>query len=111
MLILLSPGFQLRLRLVRPEPTGRLPARRAYSSEREESLQLGEQKRRYPAHFVSKLTDADAEQTETQHWLDTAKACEYISVQNHKNLMNECLEIGRMLGTMINKPDAFSRNF
>ena len=24
-------------------------------------------KRRYPAHFVSKLTDADAEQAETQH--------------------------------------------
>jgi four helix bundle protein len=29
------------------------------------------QKRLYPAHFVSKLTDADGEQAETQHWLDT----------------------------------------
>jgi four helix bundle protein len=31
------------------------------------------QKRRYVAHFVSKLTDADGEQAETQHWLDTAR--------------------------------------
>jgi four helix bundle protein len=29
------------------------------------------QKRRYAAHFVSKLTDADGEQAETQHWLDS----------------------------------------
>ena len=31
------------------------------------------QKRRYVAHFISKLTDADGEQAETQHWLDTAR--------------------------------------
>src|SRR5213078_5264268 len=35
------------------------------------------QKRRYVAHFVSKLTDADGEQAESQHWLDTATACNY----------------------------------
>ena len=40
------------------------------------------QKRRYVAHFVSKLTDADGEQTETQHWLDTATACNYFSEKN-----------------------------
>src|SRR5437868_11858126 len=46
---------------------------------------LGEawqQKRRYVAHFVSKLTDADGEQAETQHWLDTATACNYFSEKN-----------------------------
>ena len=32
-------------------------------------------KRRYVAHFVSKLSDSDAEQAETQHWLDTALEC------------------------------------
>ncbi|MEZ5329460.1 MAG: four helix bundle protein [Verrucomicrobiales bacterium] len=32
-------------------------------------------KRRYSAHFVSKLTDADGENAETQHWLQTAQAC------------------------------------
>src|SRR5205814_10315641 len=37
------------------------------------------QKRCYVAHFVSKLIDADGEQTETQYWLDTATACNYLS--------------------------------
>ncbi len=27
-------------------------------------------KRRYEMHFISKLTDADSEQLETQHWLE-----------------------------------------
>ena len=36
------------------------------------------QKRRYEAHFVSKLSDADGEQAETQHWLETSLACDYI---------------------------------
>ncbi len=35
------------------------------------------QKRRYPAHFLSKLSDADGEQGETQHWLDTSMKCNY----------------------------------
>jgi four helix bundle protein len=37
------------------------------------------QKRRHVAHFISELTDADGEQAETQHWLDTAGACRYVS--------------------------------
>ena len=40
-------------------------------------------KRRYQAHFVSKLSDSDGEQAETQHWLDTALACEYITSKLH----------------------------
>ena len=36
-------------------------------------------KRNYPAHFVSKLTDADGELQETAHWLLTAEACKYIN--------------------------------
>jgi four helix bundle protein len=35
-------------------------------------------KRRYEAHFVSKLTDADGELDETRHWLFTARACSYV---------------------------------
>jgi len=35
-------------------------------------------KRRYEAHFVSKLSDADAEAAETQVWLDFAQACGYM---------------------------------
>ena len=36
-------------------------------------------KRRYPAHFTSKLTDADAESAETRHWLQTGFDCEYLT--------------------------------
>src|SRR5207245_5749643 len=48
------------------------------------------QRRRYVAHFVSKLTDADGEQAETQHWLDTAKACNYFSEQEQDDLIAKC---------------------
>ena len=69
------------------------------------------QKRRYEAHFVSKLTDSDAEQTETQHWLDTALACGYISNEKHHTLLEKCMRIGRMLGSMITKPESFCRQY
>jgi four helix bundle protein len=69
------------------------------------------QKRRYEAHFVSKLSDADAEQAETQHWLDTCLACGYISVQEHKTLLEKCRSIGRMLGKMMNEPESWCRRF
>ena len=65
------------------------------------------QKRRYIAHFVSKLTDADGEQAETQHWLKTAAACDYVSEKAHASLLEKCLRIGQMLGTMIAKPETF----
>jgi four helix bundle protein len=35
-------------------------------------------KRRYERHFVCKLTDADGEQMETQHWIGTALDCGYL---------------------------------
>ena len=69
------------------------------------------QKRRYPAHFVSKLSDSDGEQAETQHWLDTALACEYILSETHNRLLEKCKEIGRMLGTMIAHPEKFCRQY
>ena len=65
------------------------------------------QKRRYVAHFVSKLTDADGEQAESQHWLDTAAACDYISGDERKAVLQKCLRIGQMLGTMMAKPEKF----
>jgi four helix bundle protein len=36
-------------------------------------------KRRYEAHFVSKLTDCDGENSETESSLDFAKDCGYIT--------------------------------
>ncbi len=64
-------------------------------------------KRRYPAHFLSKLSDADAEQAETQHWLDTSLKCKYITSQEHRALLDKCKSIGRMLGKMMGNPDVF----
>jgi len=65
------------------------------------------QKRRYVAHFVSKLTDADGEQAETQHRLDTATACNYFSEKEQDALLAKCSRIGQMLGTMMAKPEKF----
>ncbi len=64
-------------------------------------------KRRYEAHFISKLTDSDAEQLETQHWVDNALECEYISKDEAKNLIENYLAVGRMLNSMINKSGTF----
>ena len=68
------------------------------------------QKRCYPAHFISKLTDADAELAETQHWLDTALACQYLSAGQHEVLLETCRRIGRMLGKMMAQPQSFCSN-
>lgn len=67
------------------------------------------QKRRYPPHFVSKLTDSDGEQAETQHWLETAAGCGYLSEPTQLKLISTCKEIGRMLGSMIASPEKFCR--
>src|SRR5947207_10762530 len=43
-------------------------------------------KRRYPAHFVSKLTDCDGENGETDSSLDFALTCKYITADQHARL-------------------------
>jgi four helix bundle protein len=64
-------------------------------------------KRQYQKHFISKLTDADGEQLETQHWLGTAIDCEYLTQDQYKTLFEELCEIGRMLHSMVEKADQF----
>lgn len=64
-------------------------------------------KRRYEKHFISKLTDSDGEQMETQHWIETALECEYIDPKTSARLVEKCLEIGRMLNSMMDKADMF----
>lgn len=65
-------------------------------------------KRRYEAHFVSKLTDCDGEVNETDSSLDFARECGYISAEKHKELTSTCAEIGRMLGGIIKKASSFT---
>ncbi|TFH15384.1 MAG: four helix bundle protein [Lentisphaerales bacterium] len=64
-------------------------------------------KRRYEAHFVSKLTDADGENGETDTSLDVAHQCGYITDTEHAEMTADCVEIGRMLGAMIRSPQKF----
>ena len=64
-------------------------------------------KRRYEKHFVSKLTDADAEQMETQHWVGEAIDCGYITAVETERLNQGLAEIGRMLNSMMEKADSF----
>ncbi len=65
-------------------------------------------KRVYPRHFISKLTDADAEQMESQHWLMEAETCGYLEVADSRRLLGLCEEIGRMLASMIRKAEKFT---
>src|SRR3972149_4047166 len=46
-------------------------------------------KRRYPKSFVSKLSDADTEATETTVWLDFALHFGYISKEVHTELTDQ----------------------
>ena len=64
-------------------------------------------KRRSEKHFVSKLTDADGEQQESQHWIDTAADCGYLTNDAVASLNSELSEIGRMLNSMIEKASSF----
>ena len=64
-------------------------------------------KRRYKKHFISKLTDSDSEQLETQHWIGDAADCEYITKEQENDLIEMLNEIGRMLNSMMKKADKF----
>lgn len=64
-------------------------------------------KRRYEAHFVSKLTDSDGENSETDSSLDFAFKCGFLSPKQHAELTTTCTEIGKMLGAMIRNPSPF----
>jgi four helix bundle protein len=63
--------------------------------------------RRYEAHFISKLTDADGENTETDTWLDFAWDCKYLLDSDYHRMHKECREIGAMLEAMLNDPSSF----
>jgi S23 ribosomal protein. len=64
-------------------------------------------KRRYEAHFISKLTDCDGENSETDSSLDFARECNYISAGEDQQLTAKCADIGRMLGQMMKKSQSF----
>lgn len=64
-------------------------------------------KRRYEAHFVSKLSDADTELLETENWLMFAKEHGYLAAGDFNNLHALMRETGRMLGSVMKNPKPF----
>lgn len=70
-------------------------------------LAEGYRKRRYPLHFVSKMTDADGENAETQVWLDHAVSCAYVSQNDIKPILLLSEEVGKLMGHMIAHPEKY----
>ncbi len=64
-------------------------------------------KRRYLAHFTSKLTDSDGENLETQTWLNFAHDCGYLEGRQFKEFLHASEEVGRLLGGILAKPETF----
>lgn len=76
-------------------------------SSRSVCANLGEawRKRRYRKHFVSKLSDADAEAAETRTWLRFAKECDYLTTPEFKDLDRSYDRICGGLVNMMRNPD------
>ena len=107
-------AFELAVRIF--EVSKRFPKEETYAltgqirrSSRSIGAQIAEAwgKRQYERHFVSKLTDADSEQLESQHWTDVAFDCGYLKEEQHGLLVANLSEIGKMLYAMITKADQF----
>jgi len=79
-------------------------------SSRSVSVNIAEatRKRRYVNHFISKLTDSDAENSETQSWLEYSLACEYINQETFDSLTSKSLKVGKLLNYMTSNPDKFN---
>ncbi|MGH9875224.1 MAG: four helix bundle protein [Pyrinomonadaceae bacterium] len=107
-------GYELAMRVF--ELSKRFPPEERFAltsqirrSSRSVCLNLREAwaKRRYEAHFISKLTDCDGENSETDSSLDFAKDCSYITSEQHTELTALCQKIGRMLGSMMKNSGTF----
>jgi four helix bundle protein len=79
-------------------------------SSRSVSLNLKEAwaKRRYEAHFVSKLTDCDGGNGETATSINFARDCGYSTPDIASKLLETNRQIGCLLGSMLNKPSRWT---
>ena len=66
-------------------------------------------KRRYINHFISKLTDADAKQYETKHWIEVAFDCQLVNEKDRDLILNSCELINQKLNAMISKANLFCK--
>jgi four helix bundle protein len=65
-------------------------------------------RRRYPANWVSKLGDSEAEAAETQTWLKFALACGYLKPDAETELQDQYNAIIGMLVNMSLHPEKWS---
>jgi four helix bundle protein len=107
-------GFELAMNIF--EISKQFPREETYSltdqirrSSRSVCVNVAEayRKRRYEKHFISKLTDSDAENSETQTWLEFAYACGYIDLESKTTLSEKSAEVGKLINYMINNPGKF----
>jgi len=68
-------------------------------------------KRRYVAHFVSKLSDSDTEAAETEVWLDFALKCNYLDKNDHTDMSDKYDHICRMLTKIMGNPESWCKNY
>ena len=61
-------------------------------------------KRRYPAAFVSKLSDSEGEAAETQVWIQFAVECAYLERDEARRLYSDYDDILGMLMSIIHNP-------
>ena len=64
-------------------------------------------KKFYPKSFIYKLTDYDAENSETNVWIDFALVCKYMNNEIANSLRTKCEEVGILLNHMINNPEKY----
>lgn len=113
-LIVFKKSFELAMEIF--ELTKTFPKEEKYSltdqirrSSRSVSTNIAEgyRKRKYPAHFIAKLSDSDMENSETQVWLDFSLQCKYFEKEKYLQLYKESEEIGKLLNHMMLNPEKF----
>jgi four helix bundle protein len=64
-------------------------------------------RRKYNAHFLSKLNDCETENAETEVWLDFAYEFQYITLDKHTTMIALNNEVGKLIHYMTNNPERF----
>ncbi len=99
------------------ELTKRFPAEEKFSmvdqmrrSSRSVCANIGEagRKRRYPAHFVSKLSDPESEAEETRVWLEFARRCGYMTEAEAQESDDTYDKILGQLARMLSEPEQWT---
>lgn len=115
-LLAFQKAFSLSMEIF--ETSKRFPKEERYSltdqirrSSRAVCSNLGEayRKRMYESYFISKVSDADMENTETQVWLEFARSCQYLGEEEFTKLNEKSKEIGKLLDYYIHNPSRFRR--